>query len=59
MKTEAMQWYLSLDINLRINAKTCFELLTGIRFEDLSFMFSFKERLGIMYNKLKLEGFQL
>ena len=54
-----MQWYLSLDINLRINAKTCFELLTGIRFGDLPFMFSFKERLEIMYNELKLEGFQL
>lgn len=54
-----MKWYLSLSINQKINAKECFALLTGIKFEDLSFMFSFSERIDIMYDKLKMEGFNV
>jgi len=52
-----MEWYKKLDIHTKINAKVCFELLTGSKFEDLSFLLSFRERIDIMYNKLKKEGF--
>lgn len=54
-----MDWYKTLGIHARINAKVCFELLTGIKFEDLVFMFSFRERMDIMQNKLKMEGFDI
>ena len=54
-----MEWYTSLDINTRINAKVCFELVTGTKFEDLAFLLSFRERIEIMYNKLKMEGFDI
>lgn len=54
-----MDWYLSLSINQKINAKECFVLLTGVKFDDLSFIFSFGERINIMYNKLKMEGFDV
>ncbi|MFA5298993.1 MAG: hypothetical protein WC389_12370 [Lutibacter sp.] len=54
-----MNWYKSLDIHTRINVKACFELLTGTKFGDLAFMFTFQERINIMYNKLKKEGFEI
>ena len=54
-----MNWYMTLDIHTRINAKVCFELLTGTKFEDLAFMFSFRERMDIMENKLRMEGFNI
>jgi len=54
-----MEWYLSLNINQRINAKDCYKLLFNINFGELAFLFSFEERIEIMYNKLKLEGFDV
>lgn len=54
-----MNWYKTLNIHARINAKVCFELLTGVKFEDLSFIFTLKERMDIMENKLKMERFEL
>lgn len=50
-----MDWYKSLDIHTRINVKEIFGLLTGISFEELSFMSSFRERITIMENKLRIE----
>ena len=54
-----MDWYKTLDIHGRINAKVCFELLIGSKFESVSCMFSMKERIDMMYNKLVLEGFAI
>ena len=54
-----MEWYKTLDINAKINAKSCFELLCGVKWEQLSFMFSMQDRIEIMYNKLKMEGFNI
>lgn len=54
-----MNWYLTLDINKKINAKECFGLLCGIKFEQLASLFTFRERIEIMYQKLKLEGFNV
>ena len=52
-----MDWYKSLTVHQRINAKECFEILCGVKWESLSFMLSMRERIEIMYNKLRLEGF--
>jgi len=54
-----MKWYLSLNIHQRINAKTCFYLACGVEFEKLAFLFSLRERIEMLYNKLKLEGFNI
>jgi len=50
-----MKW---LDIHTQITVKTIFGMLTGIKFEQLAFMFAFKKRMDIMYNKLKMEGYE-
>lgn len=51
-----MEWYKTLDIHTRINMKECFYLACGIKFEDLSFIFSFRDRINILYKKLLYEG---
>jgi hypothetical protein len=55
----AIKWYKSLNVHMRINVKTCFVLLTGVEFESLAFLFSYGERIEILYNKLKIEGFDI
>jgi hypothetical protein len=52
-----MAWYLTLDVDRRINAKECFALLCGTPFEEIGFLFSFSERIEILYGKLIQEGF--
>lgn len=59
LKFPPMIWYKTLDIHTRINVKQCFELLTGVKFEDLSMLFTFRERIEIMHTKLQMEGFIL
>jgi len=51
-----MDWYKTLNIHQKINAKTCFELACGVKWEQMSFMFNFRERVEILHQKLKLEG---
>lgn len=52
----ATKVYKTLTIHKKITVKETFVLLCGIRWEDLSFLFSIEERIEIYYNKLKLEG---
>jgi len=54
-----MKWYKSLDIHARINAKECFVILCGVEFDKLSFLLTMRERIDLMYNKLKIEGFDV
>lgn len=54
-----MEWYKTLTIHQKINAKECFELLTGISFGSLAFLFTLPERMDIMLNKLRIEGFEV
>lgn len=55
-----MEWYKKLTLHQKINIKgELMGLLCGIEFEQLSFMFSFKERMDIIYNKLQKEGFSV
>jgi hypothetical protein len=53
---EGLCWYRSLTLNQRINLKDCFRLLTGIDFQSIGFMFTLRERINILYGKLKFEG---
>lgn len=54
-----MEWYLTLDINKRIQCKDCFILLCGVDFQLLGKLLTFKERINILYQKLQLEGFDI
>jgi hypothetical protein len=54
-----MNWYKKLNIFQKIIFKEMFVDLIGIKFSDMSFMFSFKEKIEIGYNKLKIEGFDI
>lgn len=50
-----MKWYKTLSLNQRINAKECFVLATGIDFQKINFLFDFRERINLLYNKLVKE----
>jgi hypothetical protein len=56
---QAMSWYNSLTINQKINVKEHFLLLCGISWDLMADMFSFKERIKLFYDKLKIEGFDV
>jgi hypothetical protein len=51
-----MNWYKQLSINQKIFIKENCKKITGLSFSDLGFLFSYKERIDIIYNKLILEG---
>lgn len=52
-----MEWYNTLDIQQKINLKDYFKLICGYSFEDLGGLFSLSERIELIHQKLKLEGF--
>lgn len=54
---KAMYWYKSLSVNNRIGLKEVAHLICGIKWEDfIRLKFSPKERIQILYDKLKIEG---
>ena len=54
-----MKWYLTLSIQQRINLKELYSTITGIDFAAAGLLFSFRERIELVYEKLKMEGFQI
>ena len=54
-----MNWYKTLDINRRIALKELCKALTGATFEELGLLFSLRERVEILHQKLQLEGFSV
>lgn len=54
-----MNWYKTLDIHKKINAKECFVLLCGVDFSKIGVILSLRERINLMEEKLKIEGFIL
>lgn len=56
---ESIEWYKKLDTNQKINLKDCFKLLCGVDFDKIGKLLSFRERICLMYNKLKMEGFEV
>lgn len=55
----AVSWYKSLSLNQKMALKEVSALICGMKWEDFNILFSPRERLGILYNKLKLEGFDV
>jgi hypothetical protein len=54
-----MVWYKTLDINQRINLKHCCKMICGMTYEQLRLLFSMKEIIELLHNKLKLEDFEV
>jgi hypothetical protein len=59
IKLTDMNWYKTLDIHTRINAKDCFKLLCGADWQLIGRILDMRTRLDLMYEKLKREGFDI
>ena len=54
-----MKWYKTLNVHQRINAKDCFILLCGVDFQAINCILSLRDRINLLEEKLKLEGFYI
>lgn len=54
-----IEWYKKLSIEQKLALKECAVLLTGIKWEDYTILFTPRQRIEILYDKLKLEGFDV
>ena len=52
-----MKWYKSLTLNQKFALKELSESICGMKWEDFNILFTPRERIELLYNKLKLEGF--
>ncbi len=52
---DGMVWYRGLPLHRRINAKSLFILACGIDFQKINFLFDFRERINLLYQKLVAE----
>lgn len=57
--TDGVEWYKTLSLNQKLGLKECAHLLTGIRWEQFTILFTPRQRLEILYEKMKLEGFDV
>lgn len=55
----AVSWYKSLSLNQKMALKEVSALICGMKWEDFNLLFSPRERLEILHNKLMLEGFDV
>lgn len=53
---ESLQWYKSLTLEQKFGLKKASALICGMKWEDFTILFSGKQRIEILYNKLILEG---
>jgi hypothetical protein len=56
---EIMKWYSTLTIDQKIMLKSLCNTILGVGFNELGPIFTFRERIEMLYNKLKMEGFQI
>ena len=54
-----VSWYKSLSLNQKMALKEVSALICGLKWEDFNILFSPRERLEILHNKLMLEGFDV
>lgn len=53
---ESLIWYKKLNIHQKITLKEIFDELCGVPWSELSEIFTLRELIGVLYNKLILEG---
>lgn len=56
---EPVQWYKKLSLDQKMGLKECAHLLCGMKWEQFTIFFSPRQRLHILHQKLKLEGFAI
>ncbi len=54
--SKSLQWYKSLTLEQKFGLKEASALICGMKWEDFTILFSGKQRIEILYNKLILEG---
>jgi hypothetical protein len=55
----AINWYKSLSLNKKMALKEVSVLICGMKWEDFNILFSPRERLELLHDKLILEGFDV
>lgn len=55
----AVSWYKSLSLQQKMGLKEVSALICGMKWEDFNILFTPRERLEILHNKLMLEGFDV
>lgn len=56
---DGVEWYKKLSPEQKLGLKECAHLISGMKWEDYIILFSPRQRVEILYNKLKLEGFDV
>ena len=56
---DGIEWYKKLTLEQKLGLKECAVLLTGMKWEDYTILFTPRQRIEILYDKLKLEGFDV
>ena len=56
---DGIEWYKTLSLEQKLGLKECTHLLTGMKWENYTILFSPRQRIEILYNKLKLGGFDV
>lgn len=54
-----LSWYKSLTLNQKLALKELSVSICGMKWEDFTILFSPRERIDILYQKLKMEGFSV
>lgn len=54
-----MNWYKTLGIMQRINLKELAPDIIGQRFSDIVKLLGFRETVNVVYNKLRMEGYDV
>lgn len=54
-----MDWYKTLTIDQKINLKILCKNICGASFTDLNYFFSLKDKINLIYGKLRLEGYDI
>jgi hypothetical protein len=54
---EGLEWYKSLSLSQKLGLKEYSRLICGIKWEDFTILFSPRQRIEMIHQKLKMEGF--
>lgn len=54
-----MKWYKQLGVHQRIALKELSSNICGVSWDTLSLLFTLRERIELLYGKLKVEGFDV
>lgn len=59
MSKDSLTWYKALSIHQKINLREVCNLITGVSWDNLSHFLTMRDKIAVLYSKLKLEGFEV